>query len=576
MNDRTISLAVALTAVLGAPIAAGAQEQPESSPSPQSPDLTQSTAPNQTQLDMATATPKTSPTVEPAAIEFSAPSSTRSVPITSGPPSFVAQRRDRPVIVSTIPTTPASAADPVTYPEQPIPVKKSTAVLVKGTAIEPTPTIEPTLTIEPTQASTNLPTSRPLPATGTAADLSPVPLTQSIPAARPRIPAAAPAPIAETATAIEFSPPAAAPIVPTRAVLAQSTPVIVPDAVPSTQPLQEQLSTLEQRQQQLEQEIERLKQTLAGSKNTTPAVSIAEDQPQNLTISATGVFFKPRTSTPFDYAIEDAGDALAIDGKLQTADYDRGAGIRVGITYQPPSSALDIAVAYTSLVTSGKDSAIAPANGFLFSTLSSPRQNERAGIASASAALDYNNTDLELGYKFRVGKSLGLRLFGGLKFASINQDLDAKYDQFDYVNGRIKIGNDFSGFGPRVGAEAKLMLGSGFSIFGRGAASILIGDLTSTYRETDNNGADLIANLKRSQSSHTVPVLEAAIGLDWQAPLGKQAKINLSAGYEYQHWFNTSEDLRFVNASNPGLISRSNGDLSLDGFFVKGGLSFEF
>jgi Legionella pneumophila major outer membrane protein precursor len=341
--------------------------------------------------------------------------------------------------------------------------------------------------------------------------------------------------------------------------------------------LPNKLQRLEERQKQLEQQIDTLKQQLSNSAQSSPkaAVTVPEDRPSALTIYAQPMFLRVNPATSLDFAIVDPGTALATSGELATVDYDRATALRIGASYRPQNTAWEIGGNHTFFNTDGTASAVRPANGFLFSTLSHPLQNDSAETADAKAKFNYNVTDAELAYNFKVGRGLGVRLFSGLRFSDIRQSMAVTYNGRDYTNGRLDMTNDFRGFGPRLGAEARVLMGGGFSLFTRGSAALLFGKQSSSFRETDRNGADVIADLGRDRSQ-TVPVVDLAIGLDWVQPLSKSAKLNLSLGYEYQQWFNVMDNIRFVDAASPGVFAQSQSNLSLHGFFVKTGLQFEF
>jgi hypothetical protein len=341
--------------------------------------------------------------------------------------------------------------------------------------------------------------------------------------------------------------------------------------------LEEQLTQLQQRQRELERQIDTLRQQLNNTA-TTASIRTNEGLPAGLSIYSQALFLRPTPSNTLDYAIADPlrNTALAVTGNLADVEYDKGTAIRIGLSYRVPNSGWDFGATHTFLDTENSESIRATNDGTLFSTLSAPFQDESARSARAEADFRHNSTDVELGYNFKVGRQLGVRFFGGLRYANVEQALNVQYDGGDYDNGRIKITNDFSGVGPRLGAEARVLLGGGFSLFGRGSGALLLGKLDSNFKETNNNGQDLIAELDYGRDRRSVPVVELAAGLDWSAKLGRSTTFNLSVGYEYQHWFNVGQDLQFVDASSPGVFSRSDTDLSLQGFFIKGGLTFQF
>lgn len=75
------------------------------------------------------------------------------------------------------------------------------------------------------------------------------------------------------------------------------------------QNLQEKLELLQEKQQQLEQELDLLRQQIAAPKPKieTPVVSVPEDKPQNIEVSAQLLFLQPSTSNLMDFAIVDPG-----------------------------------------------------------------------------------------------------------------------------------------------------------------------------------------------------------------------------------------------------------------------------
>lgn len=346
------------------------------------------------------------------------------------------------------------------------------------------------------------------------------------------------------------------------------------------QDLQQKLELLQQKQQQLEQEIETLRQQISVPKPEleTPVVSVPENKPQSVEVSAQLLFLQPNTSNLMDFAIVDPGasNTLAVSGDIASLDYDDADSLRIGLTYRPPNTAWDITASRISFTTEAEQSVVEPTNGFLFSTITHPFQNESALSADASTKLDFSTIDIELGHTFKVGKNLGLRLFGGLHFSDIDQKMAVNYDGRDFNNSTVNIENSFRGFGPRIGSEIKLNLGNDLSIFSKGAASLLLGDLDTTYQETDNNGADVVARVSEDRDHHIVPGMELTLGLNWKPQIAKNSYFNFSLGYEYQYWFNVANSIRFVDSDSPGTFTQTSDDLSLQGLFMQFGISSSF
>ena len=348
--------------------------------------------------------------------------------------------------------------------------------------------------------------------------------------------------------------------------------------------LQEQLNRLETQQEMLRQEIERLKAQITDDESVAIEDDSDEgdevlavessDRPQGMYLSAEVLFFEPNPSDVLDFAIADDSEALAVGGDLAIVDYHDTPNTRVAVGYRKED--VDVRATWLNVESDGSASAERPDNGFLFSTLSHPSQNDRAETAEAETTLEYTTTDLEVGYALELGEKFDMRLFSGVRFVDTDQDLAVEYDGVDFTDSKVLVEQDFAGFGPRVGADARWLLGSGFSVFGRASGSLVMGDRQVSYLETDNNGEDTVADFQQQNSDEVMPVAEMALGFDWTRVVAEGIGLSLSAGYEYQNWFNAYGDVQFVDAANPGLFTESKGDMTFQGFFVRSGLSLNF
>lgn len=337
----------------------------------------------------------------------------------------------------------------------------------------------------------------------------------------------------------------------------------------------------QQRQQELERQIEALRQQVTGPSPTDPstaapvATTPTAPRRQSVEPSLSVMFLDPATSNLLDFALVDPGIALTAGGTVATVDLEEDTALRYGLTYRFANSALELGVDHVSLSSSGSASATRPPNGFLFATLANPAQNERADTASANASIDSSVTNVELGYRLPAGRDLEIRLFTGLRFADLNQDLQVRYDGEDFTNTLINIERGFSGGGLRLGGQANWNIGAGFSLYGRAAGSLLVGDISINQSEVDNNGLDQIASLQ-SRETRIVPMLELTAGLDWTANLSNASRLTIGAGYTLENWFNATDSIRFVDSASAGVFTQDSSDLSWEGFFLKFALELEF
>src|SRR5262249_30417767 len=160
--------------------------------------------------------------------------------------------------------------------------------------------------------------------------------------------------------------------------------------------------------------------------------------------------------------------------------------------------------------------------------------------------LRYALYDLELARNFLMDTSLGLRVLGGVRLASIDQDFDAQYDGLAADRAAVLRHADFRGAGLMIGGESHWALGYGFRLFGRARGGLLFGDGTTRLRETNANGAALIANVS-DRYTQTVPVLEMGLGVACRF-----RRLFASAGYDATNWFDLADAPVFGDGAGTG------------------------
>ena len=352
----------------------------------------------------------------------------------------------------------------------------------------------------------------------------------------------------------------------------------------TSEPSQPQLQNLTDKQTKLEQELESIKQQLkqqeaqrTEQQNNKSQAKPHADLPDGLQIYSEAIFLKPRSDLMMDFARVDPGNTfLSTGGDIAALEYRQSTAWRVNARYRFAKSPWELGASYTRLGSDDTATTLKPTNGFLFSTLTAPRGGSAsADSAIATAKIDYTVLDLDAGYHIQPSKNVDLKLIAGLRVANVGQNMAAVYTggSFDPIPGTFVASQQFQGLGPRVGAEGRVALGKGFSVYGRGSGSLLFGDQESDLVETFQGVPVADFKVKRKQ---TVPVIDAAIGLDWSAKLGQSGKFTVGVGYEYQHWFNLTRNVRYTDASAPGGFVESKGDLSMQGFFAKAGVSWTF
>lgn len=330
-----------------------------------------------------------------------------------------------------------------------------------------------------------------------------------------------------------------------------------------------------QRLEQLDQKVERLSQRLAAEEaedfgryqpNRVGKPSSSRIRPGwNASVDYLNWTVRRRG---LDYAITTDDTARAVgSGDVHNVQFGSDSGIRAGLHYTT-ASGWEIGFQYTHLDIDAASSAAAPALGNMWATRSHPNENEEARTANAWANLDYDVFDLELRRWFLINRVAAIQFLGGLRWASIDQDLRIDYDGDDFTNAQVFNAGRMDGFGVRLGALGQWRLSHGLSLFARGAGTLAYGKFENQLLETNLGGVDTIGDVS-DRYEQALPAIEAAVGLTWRCDW-----IELACGYELTNWFDLSDRSMFVDSAHEGAYSPSSTNLLLDGVFAR--MSFVF
>jgi hypothetical protein len=353
-------------------------------------------------------------------------------------------------------------------------------------------------------------------------------------------------------------------------VTAQASPKNAP-IEPSIEPIQSEseLQLLKQKQDSLQQEVDLLRKRI-NQGIQKPEIKPHPDLPEGLQIYSEALFLTPRLDVPMDFAQTTLGALPTIGVTPANFDYRGSTGWRVGARYRFAKSPWEVGATITRFGSDSAATIVAPVGGTLSATQFGPILPATQAIGAAK--FESTVTDLEGAYHIPLNSKVDLKLLGGLRIANIGQSNAAQYfvGTFGAGGGTIAAVNDFRGFGPRAGLEARMALGSGFSIYGRGSGALLFGDQESSAIQDVGGTTVASYSAKRKQ---TIPMVDLAIGLDWSTKIGQAGKFIAGVGYEYQHWFNAARSIR---PDGFGGFTENRGDLSMQGFFAKAGLSWTF
>lgn len=198
---------------------------------------------------------------------------------------------------------------------------------------------------------------------------------------------------------------------------------------------------------------------------------------------------------------------------------------------------------------------------FRYTNYESEEQQVIFGLGVLAGAIDVKQTtyDLEAGRWFSISPHHDVRLFGGLRWGSLDTDYRRGIQGFAFNISRYQT--DMDGLGLRLGGETHWKFGYGFSGFVRGAGAILVSEFDNTSFRFEDLGPLNSIRIRRESTRQGVPIVDLAAGINY-----RWKKVEVQAGYELSHWFNA---VPLQAAENLGSI-----DVTFDGLFVRAGWNY--
>ena len=222
----------------------------------------------------------------------------------------------------------------------------------------------------------------------------------------------------------------------------------------------------------------------------------------------------------------------------------------VGLRYIANASN-DIELNWTHLNTSTNDSfAASPTQmvgpPYLIGPNSSPYS-----LGSGGVKFDYDAVNVDGGHTFCTECPFQLRVFGGLQFARIGQDVNGLFQSTDgtdssgYTNHSL-----FTGVGPRLGVKGQYVFGD-FQLIGEAAASGLIGTSKSHLDFTTNTPAvgPNAQALFSPNSTQVVPGIDARLATAYTFPSTSYGQFKLELGYQAAIYFNVINEYSLTQIS---------------------------
>lgn len=183
--------------------------------------------------------------------------------------------------------------------------------------------------------------------------------------------------------------------------------------------------------------------------------------------------------------------------------------------------------------------------------------------ASAKVEYDFDAVDLTFGQYINIGPRLQTRLFAGLRYMRLNDDLSTSTvhdipvsggtgSEIEYDSGELN--SSFNGLGPLFGIKADYYIGSGFGISGLFDAALLVGNLSFSGNELDvtttlsSGGVYSVtsrtANDLNWDSQNVVsPAFDAKFGLNYKYQFNNGTLLALELGYQVTKYIDVVEEM---------------------------------
>ncbi len=162
-------------------------------------------------------------------------------------------------------------------------------------------------------------------------------------------------------------------------------------------------------------------------------------------------------------------------------------------------------------------------------------------IAQGSVQSKYDAVNLDGGHTFCAECSFQLRVFGGVEFARIGQNLNGLFQSPDGTSSSGYTNNSlFTGAGPRLGVRGEYALGD-FQFIGEFAGAGLIGTAQSSINFTTVSPVLAGVNNQALTSPNATPVIpsiDARLAGAYSFPSGDYGQFKIELGYQAAVYFN--------------------------------------
>ena len=230
----------------------------------------------------------------------------------------------------------------------------------------------------------------------------------------------------------------------------------------------------------------------------------------------------------------------------QAVDVGLSPAFDVGLRYIVPENHNDIRATWTHLNASGRDSFVGNPLEFAGPPFIIGPDANLWNEGEGYVAFEFDQVNLEVGHRLADGSNVQMRVFGGLQYARISEELTGRFSSYDQTYSAANTNSSlFNGVGPRLGLEADIVKGR-FDFLGQIAGAALVGrqenrlDFAAVSPDLPGLGITPPNRqyLAAPDSTQVTPSIESKLGAGLTIPTHGGGILRVEAGYQAAVYIN--------------------------------------
>ncbi len=224
----------------------------------------------------------------------------------------------------------------------------------------------------------------------------------------------------------------------------------------------------------------------------------------------------------------------------QSLSPELSAACNVALRYLVPETAYDLQLTWTHLDASESASVTAAPDQFVGPSFEIGPDASLFSIATGAVDFEYDAVNIDGGLFLSDGGTARVRIFAGLQYARIGEELSATFQSEDGLLSNANVTDSlFNGVGPRLGLRAEC-LQDNFCFVGEFGASALSGKMQSRidFAATSPALAGLgitppnVQALTSPEATQVIPGIDSKLGVGYTFCGHECGRFRIEAGYQ--------------------------------------------